>query len=98
MAMTFVRTSELIAARWSEFDLDAARWDIPAERMRMKTPHIVPLSAQAVTLLRSLHTLTGRRALLFAGERDPKKPMSNNTIPQSLGAHELQGQDDGTRL
>ena len=84
MAMTFVRTSELIAAQWSEFDLDAARWDIPAERMKMKTPHIVPLSAQAVTLLRSLHTLTGHRALLFPGERDPKKPMSNNTILKAL--------------
>ena len=84
MAMTFVRTSELIAAQWSEFDLVAARWDIPAERMKMKTPHIVPLSAQAVTLLRSLHTLTGHRALLFPGERDPKKPMSNNTILKAL--------------
>ena len=84
MAMTFVRTSELIAAQWSEFDLDAARWDIPAGRMKMKTPHIVPLSAQAVTLLRSLHTLTGHHALLFPGERDPKKPMSNNTILKAL--------------
>lgn len=70
MTMTFVRTSELIGARWDEFDLDDARWDIPAERMKMKTPHIVPLSTQAVTLLRSLHTLTGHSALLFPGERD----------------------------
>jgi integrase len=44
MALTFVRTSELIGARWSEFDLQALRWDTPAERMKMKTPHIVPLS------------------------------------------------------
>jgi len=84
MAMTFVRTSELIGARWPEFDLDAARWDIPAERMKMKTPHIVPLSIQAVTLLRALHTSTGGRAMLFPGERDPKKPMSNNTILKAL--------------
>lgn len=84
MAMTFVRTSELIGARWQEFDLDAGRWDIPAERMKMKTPHIVPLSAQAVTLLRALHTSTGGRAMLFPGERDPKKPMSNNTILKAL--------------
>jgi len=48
MAMTFVRTSELIGARWAELDLDGARWDIPAEPMKMKTPHIVPLSTQAV--------------------------------------------------
>src|SRR3546814_10435821 len=44
MALTFVRTSELIAARWEEFDLDAARWNIPPERMKMRNPHIVPLS------------------------------------------------------
>lgn len=88
MAMTFVRTSELIGARWEEFDLEAARWDIPAERMKMKTPHIVPLSTQAVSLLRSLHTLTGHSALLFPGERDHEKPMSNNTI---LGALDRMG-------
>ncbi|MCF1440597.1 tyrosine-type recombinase/integrase [Ralstonia nicotianae] len=84
MAMTFVRTSELIGARWEEFDLDNARWDIPAERMKMKSPHIVLLSRQAVTLLRMLHTLTGHRDLLFPGERDFKKPMSNNTILKAL--------------
>jgi integrase len=43
MALTFVRTSELIGAQWSEFDFDGKRWDIPAERMKMRTPHIVPL-------------------------------------------------------
>ncbi len=84
MAMTFVRTSELIGARWTEIDLENARWDIPAARMKMKTPHIVPLSRQAVRLLRSLHTLTGHRELLFPGERDTKKPMSNNTILKAL--------------
>ncbi len=88
MAMTFVRTSELIGARWEEFDLDGGRWDIPASRMKMKTPHVVPLSAQAVTLLRSLHTLTGHSPLLFPGERDHQKSMSNNTI---LGALDRMG-------
>ena len=83
MAMTFVRTSELIEARWSEIDLGAARWDIPAERMKMKTPHIVPLSVQAVEVLRTLHLVTGHSVYLFPGERDHDKPMSNNTI---LGA------------
>ena len=48
MALTFVRTSELIGASWSEIDTDAARWNIPAQRMKMKTPHIVPLSKQAL--------------------------------------------------
>lgn len=84
MALTFVRTSELIGARWDEFDLEAARWDIPAERMKLKTPHIVPLSTQAIEVLRTLHTVTGHRELLFPGERAPRKPMSNNTILMAL--------------
>ncbi len=84
IAMTFVRTTELIAARWSEFDLDAARWDIPAARMKMRTPHIVPLSRQTVSLLRTLHLVTGHGALLFPGERDHEKPMSNNTLLKAL--------------
>jgi integrase len=84
MALTFVRTSELIGARWAEFDLEAARWDIPAERMKMKSPHVVPLSAQALDVLRTLQTVTGERELLFPGERDHSKPMSNNTILKAL--------------
>lgn len=84
MAMTFVRTSELIGARWSEFDFEAARWDIPAERMKMRTPHIVPLSTQALEVLELLKHLTGNGELVFPGERDPKKPMSNNTILLAL--------------
>lgn len=84
MALTFVRTGELIAARWDEFDLEAAEWRIPAERMKMRTPHIVPLSRQAVEVLRCLHELRGRGGLLFPGERDHEKPMSNNTILAAL--------------
>lgn len=80
MTLTFVRTSELIEARWEEFDLEAAEWRIPAQRMKMKTPHIVPLSTQAVDVLKCLHELRGRSGLLFQGERDHEKPMSNNTI------------------
>lgn len=88
MALTFVRTTELIAARWDEFDLEAAQWRIPASRMKMRTPHIVPLAPQAVEVLQILHTVSGGRALLFPGERDHAKPMSNNTI---LGALERMG-------
>lgn len=84
MALTFVRTTELIAARWAEFDLQAAEWRIPPERMKMKTPHIVPLSPQAVEVVKVLHTLSGGRVLLFPGERDHDKPMSNNTILKAL--------------
>lgn len=84
MAQTFVRTSELIAAPWSEFDLDAAEWRIPANRMKAKKPHIVPLSTQSVSLLKTLHLITGHSLLLFPGERDHVKPMSNNTILKAL--------------
>lgn len=54
MAFTFVRTSELIGAKWEEFDIEGARWDIPAERMKMRTPHIVPLATQTIELLDTL--------------------------------------------
>lgn len=84
MALTFVRTGELIGARWAEFDLEAAEWRIPAERMKMRTPHIVPLAPQAVDVLQALQTLSGGRALLFPGERDHERPMSNNTILAAL--------------
>ena len=84
MSLTFVRTGELIGAKWAEFDLEAARWDIPGERMKMKTPHIVPLSVQAIEVLKTLQTVTGDRELLFPGERDHGKPMSNNTILKAL--------------
>jgi len=95
MAMTFVRTTELISARWAEFDLELARWDIPAERMKMKTPHIVPLSAQAVNLLKTLHLITGHSMLLFPGERDHEKPMSNNTILKALDRMGYKGRMTG---
>ena len=84
LALTFVRTSELIEAPWSEFDLDNARWDIPAERMKMKTPHIVPLSRQAVDTLNALKKLTGKKRLLFPGAWDSEKPISNNTLLKML--------------
>jgi integrase len=80
MALTFVRTSELIEARWEEIDFDKAAWRIPATRTKMRTPHIVPLSHQAIDVLKSLHELRGSFGLLFPGERDHSKPMSNNTI------------------
>ena len=84
MALTFVRTSELIGERWAEFDLEVGRWDIPPERMKMKTPHIVPLSSQAIEILKTLQLVSGHGALLFPGERDHEKPMSNNTILKAL--------------
>jgi integrase len=84
LSFTFVRTSELIGAKWAEFDLEGARWDIPAARMKMRTPHIVPLARQAVEVLEMLRSLTGESEWLFPGDRSPKKPMSNNTILKAL--------------
>jgi integrase len=84
MALTFVRTSELIGARWEEFDIDARRWSIPATRMKMKTPHIVPLALQAIEVLELLRTISGNSELIFPGEQDSKKSMSNMTILKAL--------------
>jgi len=84
MALTFVRTGELIGAKWAEFDLEATRWDIPAVRMKMRTPHIVPLATQAIEVLEMLRTLTGASEWLFPGDRSAAKPMSNNTILKAL--------------
>lgn len=84
LAFTFVRTGELIGACWSEFDFQAGQWRIPAERMKMRTPHIVPLSSQALQVLQILHGVTGSSALLFPGQRDHAKPISNNTILKAL--------------
>lgn len=84
MAHTFVRTSELIGAQWEEFDVENRRWDIPAERMKMRTPHIVPLSSQAIEVIEMLRMRTGNGTLLFPGDRDTKKPISNNTILKAL--------------
>jgi len=80
MALTFVRTSELIGARWVEFDLVVSRWEIPAERMKMKTPHVVPLSRQAISVLGQLRAISFSRDLVFPGDVNPEKPMSGNTI------------------
>jgi integrase len=84
MALTFVRTSELICARWDEFDFDSKRWSIPAARMKMKSPHIVPLAEQAVEALELLRTIAGNGELVFPGEQNSKKPMSNMTILKAL--------------
>ncbi len=84
MALTFVRTSELICARWEEFDIEARRWSIPAARMKMKSPHIVPLSLQAIEVLQLLDDISDDDELVFPGEQDSKKPMSNMTILKAL--------------
>lgn len=90
MLLTFVRTVELRMAEWTEFDIDAATWRIPAARMKMRKAmkvgevHIVPLSRQAVGLLRELQTLSGGQKFLFPNLRSPKRCMTGTTINRSL--------------
>ena len=84
LMLTFVRTVELRGAEWAEFDLDGAEWRIPAERMKMREPHIVPLSSQAVELLRELHTLTGGQKILFPNYRRPKACMTGTTLNRAI--------------
>lgn len=74
--LVFVRPGELRQAEWGEFDLDAAEWNIPAEKMKTREPHLVPLSSQAVAILRELWPLTGSGRYVFPGMRDRKKPLS----------------------
>jgi integrase len=82
--LVFVRPGELRKAEWSEIDLDAAEWNIPAERMKMKHAHLVPLSRQAVNILRELQPLTGNGQYVFPCARSSSRPMSNNTINSAL--------------
>lgn len=82
--LLFVRPGELRQAEWSEFDLDRAEWNIPAEKMKMRQPHLVPLCEQAVAILRELQPLTGRGQYVFPGGRSPRRPMSNNALNAAL--------------
>jgi len=84
LALTFVRPGELRAAEWTEFDLDAAVWSIPAEKMKMRRPHRVPLAPRAVVLLRELRELTGAGRYLFPSARSADRCMSENTINAAL--------------
>jgi integrase len=94
--LTFVRSSEMRFARWDEFDFEKALWHILAKReeiqgvryshrgMKMKEEHIVPLSLQAVALLERLKQISGDKALLFSGDHDATKVMSENTVNSAL--------------
>jgi integrase len=82
--LVFVRPGELRGAEWREFDLDAAEWRIPGARMKMGETHVVPLSAQAVAILRALHPITGNGKLLFPSLRSRERPISENTVNAAL--------------
>lgn len=78
------RPGELRKARWDEFDIENRVWNVPAERMKMRKPHSVPLSDTALTLLVELRELTGWGELLFPSQSSSKKPISENTLNQAL--------------
>ncbi|MGP2829338.1 tyrosine-type recombinase/integrase [Serratia marcescens] len=92
----FIRSSELRFARWSEIDFETSMWTIPAEReaiegvkhshrgSKMRTPHLVPLSRQALAILKQVHNLSGDRDFVFIGDHDHRKPMSENTVNKAL--------------
>ena len=84
LLLTFVRTNELRAAEWSEINWDKAEWRIPAERMKMRELHIVPLSKQAIAALRELEKHTGSRQYLFPNQHNPATFMSENTMLYAL--------------
>ncbi|HDR2693643.1 tyrosine-type recombinase/integrase [Enterobacter pseudoroggenkampii] len=94
--LIFIRSSELRFARWSEIDFETAMWTIPAEReaiegvkysqrgSKMRTPHLVPLSRQALAILQQVHKISGDRDFVFIGDHNPRKPMSENTVNKAL--------------
>lgn len=82
--LVFVRPGELRNAEWSEFDLDTAEWSIPAERMKLREPHIVPLATQVIETLTELHALTGNGRYVFPGASTRTRPMSDNAILAAL--------------
>ncbi|MEI7377877.1 tyrosine-type recombinase/integrase [Dickeya chrysanthemi] len=94
--LIFIRSSELRFARWSEIDFETAMWTIPPERepidgvkhshrgSKMRTPHLVPLSRQALATLKQIQQFSGDHELIFIGDHDPRKPMSENTVNKAL--------------
>jgi len=82
--LVFVRPGELRQAEWAEIDIDASVWTIPAERMKMKEAHLVPLSTQAAAILRDAQALTGRGKYVFPSHRSRMRPMSENGVLAAL--------------
>ena len=80
----FVRPGERRTAEWAEFDLDAAEWRIRGSKMKMKVDHLVPLSTQALEILRGLQQVTGHGRYVFPSLRTGERPMSENTINSAL--------------
>lgn len=84
LMLTGLRTIELRASEWVDIDFDKGVWNIPAERMKMRRPHLVPLSSQVRELLEEIHQLTGRGKYVFPGRNDAGKPMSEASVNQVI--------------
>ncbi len=82
--LVFLRPGELREAEWSEFNFDAEEWTIPAERMKMRQPHLVPLASQALAILKDAQALTGRGKYVFPNHRSKSRPMSDNAVLAAL--------------
>lgn len=97
LMLTFVRTSELINATWDEFDLEKRTWNIPIERMKMRRPHLVPLSNQVIDLLKEQKDDTKilQTPYVFPSQIEPRKPMSNGTILGGIKRLGYKGQMTG---
>lgn len=80
LILTFVRSGELRGAKWEEFNLEEKLWRVPAQRMKMKTEHLVPLSNQSVSVLKQLHLISGQYDLVFPSERARTDCMSDGTM------------------
>lgn len=91
LMMTATRPGEVRGARWAEFNLEAALWTIPAERMKMRTEHRVPLSSQALEVLRTMQPLSGERDLVFPSPYYPGKSLSENTFNSAMSRMGFKG-------
>jgi integrase len=95
LALTFVRTGELIGARWEEIDWGREEWHIPPERMKMKRPHAVPLSRQAIDILREIQHITGDKDHVFHSPRSKSRHISNGAVLMALRRMGYQGRMTG---
>lgn len=92
---TFVRTGELRLAKWNEFDLEAKEWIVPANRMKMKEEHVVPLTAQTIGLLEQIREYNGHREFVFASPQRPKQAISENAITNCIKRMGYKGKTTG---
>ena len=95
LSLTFVRTGELIGAKWEEIDWQREEWNIPKERMKMKRPHVVPLSRQTLAIMKELHKITGDKPYLFYSTASKCKHISNGTVLMALRRMGYQGRMTG---